>query len=207
MHVDFLLFMTCVLTGFFLALMAFTLELHNPWWRRSSLQLNFMQIVWTNAELWQLAKALPAVLRAIVFCSGAESDQSLEKGNLSDLQLPALFSLGFFGFLRWDDLRLLSVDSFYFADSHVAIFLEKWKNDQFHKGSWVLIAHCSTSPCPTKSGKGADQEGAWQGRTGPHMESITCIQEKLLQKQLLVCQTDSCRDMEVREVRRLRTIT
>ena len=37
----------------------------------------------------------------------------LEKGNLGDLQLAALFSLGFFGFLRWDDLRHLSVDSFY----------------------------------------------------------------------------------------------
>ena len=37
----------------------------------------------------------------------------LENGNLGDLQLAALFSLGFFGFLRWDDLRHLSVDSFY----------------------------------------------------------------------------------------------
>ncbi|XP_020623296.1 uncharacterized protein LOC110060834 [Orbicella faveolata] len=32
----------------------------------------------------------------------------LEKGNLGDFQLAALFSLGFFGFLRWDDLRHLS---------------------------------------------------------------------------------------------------
>jgi len=47
----------------------------------------------------------------------------LEKGNLGDFQLAALFSLGFFGFLRWDDLRHLSVDTFNFADSHVAIFL------------------------------------------------------------------------------------
>jgi len=44
-----------------------------------------------------------------------------EKGNLGDLQLAALFSVGFFGFLRWDhDLHHLSVDSLYFADSHVA---------------------------------------------------------------------------------------
>ena len=74
----------------------------------------------------------------------------LEKGNLGDLQLAALFSLGFFGFLRWDDLRHLSVDSFYFADSHVAIFLKKRKNDQFRDGSWVFIARCSTPPCPVK---------------------------------------------------------
>ena len=30
----------------------------------------------------------------------------LEKGNLGDLQLAALFSLDFFGFLRWDDLTV-----------------------------------------------------------------------------------------------------
>ena len=74
----------------------------------------------------------------------------LEKGNLGDLQLAALFSLGFFGFLRWDDMHHLSVDSFYFADFHVAIFLEKRKNDQFRKGSWVFVARCSTPPCPVK---------------------------------------------------------
>ena len=52
----------------------------------------------------------------------------LEKGNLGDLQL------------QWDDLHHLSVDSFHFADSHVAIFLEKRKNDQFHKG---IMGFCS----------------------------------------------------------------
>ena len=49
----------------------------------------------------------------------------LKKGNFGDLQLAALLSLGFLGFLRWDDLHHLSVDSFYFPDSHAAIF---WKN-------------------------------------------------------------------------------
>lgn len=38
------------------------------------------------------------------------------------------------------DLHHLSVDSFHFADSHVAIFLEKRKNDQFHKG---IMGFCS----------------------------------------------------------------
>ena len=33
------------------------------------------------------------------------------------------------------------------ADSHVAIFLEKRKNDQFCEGSWVFVARCSTPPC------------------------------------------------------------
>ena len=75
----------------------------------------------------------------------------LEKGNLGDLQLAALFSLGFFGFLRWDDLRHLSVhDSFYFADSHVATFLEQRKNDQFLDRLWVFVACCNTPPCPVQ---------------------------------------------------------
>ena len=75
----------------------------------------------------------------------------LEKGDLGDLQLAALFSLVFFGFLRWDDLHLLSADSFYLADSQVAISLEKRKNNQFHEGSWVFVALCSSpSPCPVK---------------------------------------------------------
>ena len=65
-------------------------------------------------------------------------------------QLAALFFLGFFGFLRWDDLHHLSVDSFYFADSHVAILLEKRKNDQFCEESWVFVAHCNTPSCPVK---------------------------------------------------------
>lgn len=72
----------------------------------------------------------------------------LEGGSVADLQLAALLALGFFGFLRWDDLHHLSVDSLNFGVSHVAIFLKKRKNDQFREGSWVFIARSSTPPCP-----------------------------------------------------------
>lgn len=34
------------------------------------------------------------------------------------------------------------VDNLQFADSHLAIFLEQRKNDQFREGSWVFIASC-----------------------------------------------------------------
>ena len=44
----------------------------------------------------------------------------------------------------------MSVESFYFADSHVAIYLEKRKNEQFREGSWVFVARYSTPPCPVK---------------------------------------------------------
>ena len=59
-----------------------------------------------------------------------------------------MFALGFFGFLRWDDLSNLTVDNLQFADTHLAIFLAQRKNDQFREGSWVFIARSDSSPCP-----------------------------------------------------------
>ena len=67
----------------------------------------------------------------------------LKQGPLSDIQVAALFALGFFGFLRWDDLSRLTVDNLQFEDSHLAIFLTQRKNDQFRQGSWVFIARSS----------------------------------------------------------------
>ena len=64
----------------------------------------------------------------------------LDQGPLSDIRVAVLFALGFFGFLRWDDLSRLTADNLQFEDSHLAIFLAQRKNDQFHQGSWVFIA-------------------------------------------------------------------
>ena len=72
----------------------------------------------------------------------------LERGNLADVQVAVIFAMGFFGFLRWDDLSNLVVDDLLFADSHVALFLLQRKNDQFRKGSWVFIARSEVAPCP-----------------------------------------------------------
>ena len=69
---------------------------------------------------------------------------------VADLQLAVMFSLGFFGFLCWDDLQHLSPDSLHFGESHVAIFLKRRKNDQFREGSWVFVARSSTPP-PARS--------------------------------------------------------
>lgn len=71
----------------------------------------------------------------------------LMKGCVSDIQLALLFSLGFFGFLCWDDLHRLKVDSLHFEESHVAIFPEKRKNDHFRERSWVFVAHSNMPPC------------------------------------------------------------
>lgn len=72
----------------------------------------------------------------------------LGQGDLGEVQVAALFALGFFGFLRWDDLSRLTVDNLQFAGTHLAIFLTQRKNDQFRNGSWVFIARSDLSPCP-----------------------------------------------------------
>jgi len=55
----------------------------------------------------------------------------LEQGDRGEVQVAALFALGFFGFLRWDDLSRLTVDNLQFADTHLAIFLTQRKKDPF----------------------------------------------------------------------------
>ena len=52
---------------------------------------------------------------------------SLEKNCIADLRVASLFALGFFGFLRWDDLRNLRREDLEFAESHVAVFLQQRK--------------------------------------------------------------------------------
>ena len=72
----------------------------------------------------------------------------LQDGNLAELQLATLIALGFFGFLRWDDLNHLTFDKIHFEGSYVALFLEKRKNNQLREGSWVFISSSEVQPCP-----------------------------------------------------------
>jgi integrase len=74
--------------------------------------------------------------------------QRLEKGSLADLQVAAMFALGFYGFLRWDDLSRITPKHLEFAPTHLLVHLEKRKNDQFRKGTQVLIARADRAPCP-----------------------------------------------------------
>ena len=68
-------------------------------------------------------------------------------GSIADLQAAALFALGFFGFLRWDDLSRLTPENLVFTPTHLTIFLEKRKNDQFREGSQMLIARSEGAVC------------------------------------------------------------
>ena len=72
----------------------------------------------------------------------------LEQGDLGEFQVAALFVLGFFRFLRRDDLSRLTVDNLQFADTRLAIFLTQRKKDQFRNSFWVFIARSDISSCP-----------------------------------------------------------
>lgn len=74
--------------------------------------------------------------------------QRLERGSLVDLQIAAMISLGFYGFLRWDDLKRITPEHLVFAPTHLSVHLEKRKNDQFREGTQVLIARAGGAPCP-----------------------------------------------------------
>ena len=71
-------------------------------------------------------------------------------GDLSNLQMTCLITLGFSGFLRWDDLSRLRRQDFVFQDDHMRIFLHKRKNDQYREGSWILIARMHSRTCPVE---------------------------------------------------------
>ena len=64
------------------------------------------------------------------------------------LQILTLITLGFVGFLKWDDLINLNISDLSFHDNHLAIFLEKRKNDQFQEGSWIFIRRSGSIYCP-----------------------------------------------------------
>ena len=67
---------------------------------------------------------------------------------LDKIQILTLISLGFTGFLRWDDLSRINLCDISFHESFMAIFLEQRKNDQYREGSWVYISKSYSKYCP-----------------------------------------------------------
>ena len=100
------------------------------------------------AEAGRRILAKPSNRKRALDSSQVKVISRLGHGDLGEVQVAALFALGFFGFRHWDDLSRLTVDNLQFADTHLAIFLTHRKNDQFHNASWVFIARSNISPCP-----------------------------------------------------------
>ena len=57
-------------------------------------------------------------------------------------------TLGFVGFLRWDDLSQIRACDIDFHLGFMKVFLEKCKKDQFREGSWIYIAETETRYFP-----------------------------------------------------------
>lgn len=68
---------------------------------------------------------------------------------LADLMITTAVAVAFCGFFRYDDLTKIFVDWIVFSESHMEIFLESRKNDQYREGHWVAISaipNCVSCP-------------------------------------------------------------
>jgi hypothetical protein len=67
---------------------------------------------------------------------------------LVHLMLATFVSLCFAGFLRYSDAIIVYADEVKFYASHIEIFLETRKNDQYRFGNVIVIARGNTPACP-----------------------------------------------------------
>jgi hypothetical protein len=68
---------------------------------------------------------------------------------LVHLMLATFVSLCFAGFLRYSDAIIVFADEVKFYATHIEIFLETRKNDQYRFGNVIVIARGSTPACPS----------------------------------------------------------
>jgi hypothetical protein len=78
---------------------------------------------------------LASHLRRIISVWGEKS------ANLHELMMATTIVLGFTTFFRYDSLRLIDWDTIRFVgQSHMEVFVEKSKTDQYRVGTWSLVA-------------------------------------------------------------------
>jgi hypothetical protein len=59
-----------------------------------------------------------------------------------------LITVGFIGFLRWNDWTHIYWEQMLFFETHVAIFITRSKTDQCAKGHWIFLARTGGDMCP-----------------------------------------------------------
>ena len=104
--------------------------------------------------------------------------------SLDDLQTLTLITLGFVGFLRWDDLIQLTTGDVFYKD-HAAVFLEKRKNDQNREGSWVYIASFGSDYCLVALVKKFP-------RIGKHEDGSALLGRLLTPRMVSLCTDKNC---------------
>ena len=73
-------------------------------------------------------------------------------GRLRNLSLAAAISLGFCGFLKYDDLAHIRIEgiSMFFLGAFMDIFLDSGKNDEYRQGSHILLSAINCYACPVQ---------------------------------------------------------
>ena len=82
----------------------------------------------------------PEILQAIV--------QKFDSDDVKNLRICCMFLLAYAGFLRYDEISRLKLCDIELNLSHVKLFLEQSKTDQFREGAWVVIGATGKSTCP-----------------------------------------------------------
>jgi integrase len=70
-----------------------------------------------------------------------------QSSNLQSVMKLTAVTLCYAGFLRFSDLMMIQWQEIRFLSSHMEIFLEKGKTDQYRSGRWVLIARVGGLYC------------------------------------------------------------
>ena len=107
------------------------------------------------------------------------------RGSLAELQILVLISLGFFGLFRWDELSNMKVQDITFSTDHMAVFVEKRKNDQFREGFWGFIASTNDPYCPVSLTKkflhlGKQEDSSYIFRKVCHSKRGHCLRVQRL---------------------------
>ena len=75
---------------------------------------------------------------------------SLNTDNMKDLRACSMFLVAYAGFLRFDEMIIIRLMDLQICSSHMKIFLERSKTDQFREGAWVVIASTGKITCPVR---------------------------------------------------------
>ena len=78
----------------------------------------------------------------------ADIEKAFDTGELKGVRTCAMLLGCFAGFLRFNELAGLKFGDVELCDSHIKLFLEKSKTDQFREGAWVVIGATGKPTCP-----------------------------------------------------------
>ena len=84
----------------------------------------------------------PTIIRSIIDRHGSE------EASVKDLRIAAICSLGFAGFLRFNELSNIQPKHLTFCNGFVEIFVLGSKTDVYRDGNYVYIAKLEGKYCP-----------------------------------------------------------